>query len=130
MDNLSWNAHSRCSGVRPFGVSLLIAGWDKLSGYQLFQVDPSGSYWAWKASSIGKGMVNSRTFLEKRFKDSLGLQDAVHTAILTMKEGFEGEMTPRNIEIGVVQKTTVNGKESVRFRVLSASELRDILDLE
>ena len=55
-----------CSGVRPFGVSLLIAGWDDVHGPQLYQVDPSGSFWAWKASAIGKSMVNARTFLEKR----------------------------------------------------------------
>jgi hypothetical protein len=54
------------SGVRPFGVSLLVAGWDVNRGSSLYQVDPSGSYWAWKASAIGKNMVNAKTFLEKR----------------------------------------------------------------
>jgi len=53
-------------GVRPFGISLLIAGWDSHRGQSLYQVDPSGSYWAWKASAIGKNMVNGKTFLEKR----------------------------------------------------------------
>jgi 20S proteasome alpha/beta subunit len=55
-----------CSGVRPYGVSLLIAGWDSHRGQSLYQVDPSGSFWAWKASAIGKNMVNAKTFLEKR----------------------------------------------------------------
>lgn len=54
------------SGVRPYGISLLIAGWDAHRGQSLYQVDPSGSYWAWKASAIGKNMVNGKTFLEKR----------------------------------------------------------------
>jgi 20S proteasome subunit alpha 2 len=45
---------------------LLIAGIDE-TGPSLYQVDPSGSYWAWKASAIGKNMVNAKTFLEKRF---------------------------------------------------------------
>jgi 20S proteasome alpha/beta subunit len=36
-------------GVRPFGVSLLMAGYDD-NGPQLYQIDPSGSYFAWKAS--------------------------------------------------------------------------------
>ncbi len=53
-------------GVRPFGVSLLIAGYDA-DGPQLYQVDPSGSYWAWKASAIGKNATNAKTFLEKRY---------------------------------------------------------------
>lgn len=30
------------------------------------QVDPSGSYFSWKASAIGKNVSNSKTFLEKR----------------------------------------------------------------
>ncbi len=30
------------------------------------QVDPSGSYWTWKASAIGKNQRNAKTFLEKR----------------------------------------------------------------
>ncbi len=51
--------------MRPFGVSLLLAGRDD-SGAQLYQIDPSGSYFAWKASAIGKNMVNCKTFLEKR----------------------------------------------------------------
>jgi 20S proteasome subunit alpha 2 len=56
----------KISGVRPYGVSLLVAGWDINRGPTLYQVDPSGSFWAWKASAIGKNMVNAKTFLEKR----------------------------------------------------------------
>ena len=59
-------------GVRPFGISLLLAGFDH-NGPQLFQIDPSGSYFAWKASAIGKHMVNAKTFLEKRYNDELEL---------------------------------------------------------
>ncbi|CAJ0644801.1 14788_t:CDS:10 [Entrophospora sp. SA101] len=57
---------TQSGGVRPFGVSLLIVGYDE-TGPALYQVDPSGSYWAWKASAIGKNMVNAKTFLEKRY---------------------------------------------------------------
>ena len=50
-----WFAES--GGVRPFGVSLLMAGYDE-NGPQLYQIDPSGTYFAWKASAIGKNMVS------------------------------------------------------------------------
>ncbi|CBI25749.3 unnamed protein product, partial [Vitis vinifera] len=30
------------------------------------------------------------------------LDDAVHTAILTLKEGFEGQISSKNIEIGII----------------------------
>jgi 20S proteasome subunit alpha 2 len=106
-------------GVRPFGVSLLLAGFD-YNGPQLFQIDPSGSYFAWKASAIGKHMVNAKTFLEKRYNDELELEDAVHTALLTLKEGFEGAMDHTNIEVGIV------GDDRV-FKVLTPAEIKDYL---
>lgn len=125
--------------MRPFGVSLLVIGFDAKKGPSLYQVDPSvcwlvalyspscatcfsfsdffsflslllslllpniqGSFFAWKAAAIGKNMVNAKTFLEKRYNEEMELEDAVHTAILTLKEGFEGQMTENNIEIGIV----------------------------
>eukprot|EP00995_Heteronema_vittatum_P005290 NODE_1830_length_882_cov_741.320528_g1278_i0.p1 GENE.NODE_1830_length_882_cov_741.320528_g1278_i0~~NODE_1830_length_882_cov_741.320528_g1278_i0.p1 ORF type:complete len:267 (-),score=94.02 NODE_1830_length_882_cov_741.320528_g1278_i0:82-789(-) len=111
---------TQSGGVRPFGVSLLVAGYDSL-GPHLFQVDPSGSYWAWKASAIGKNMVNAKTFLEKRYTADIELEDAIHTALLTLKEGFDGKMTSDNIELA-----TVNSK--CEFKVLSAAEVKDYLD--
>jgi len=110
-----------CSGVRPFGVSLLIAGYDE-DGPALYQVDPSGSYFAWKATAIGKNMVNGKTFLEKRYNSEMELDDAIHTAILTLKEGFEGQMTENNIEIGII-----GGAEKATFRKLTAAEVKDYL---
>lgn len=47
------------------------------------------------------------------------LDDAVHTAILTLKESFEGQMTADNIEVGVCD---ANG-----FRRLDPSHVKDYL---
>jgi len=110
---------TQSGGVRPFGVSLLLAGCDD-NGPQLYQVDPSGSYFAWKASAIGKNMTNAKSFLEKRFAEGGALEDAVHTALLTLKEVFEGAMGAANIEVAVV------GRDR-RFRVLTAAEVADYL---
>eukprot|EP01092_Planopodium_desertum_P007956 TRINITY_DN3287_c0_g3_i1.p1 TRINITY_DN3287_c0_g3~~TRINITY_DN3287_c0_g3_i1.p1 ORF type:complete len:243 (+),score=21.03 TRINITY_DN3287_c0_g3_i1:28-729(+) len=109
---------TQSGGVRPFGVSLLIAGMDE-RGPQLYQADPSGSFFGWKATAIGKNQANARTFLEKRYSEGIELDDAIHTALLTLKDGFEGEMTEKNIEVGIVKE----GK----FRLLTASEVKDYL---
>lgn len=111
---------TQSGGVRPFGVSLLVAGFDQ-DGPQLCQIDPSGSYFAWKATAIGKNMVNAKTFLEKRYSDEIELEDAIHTAILTLKDGFEGQLTEHNIEIGII-----NDEDGV-FQLLSVAETRDYL---
>ena len=72
--------------MRPFGVSMLVAGWDEDEGKPfLFQCDPSGAYFPWKATAMGKNHINGKTFLEKRYNAELELEDAVHTAILTLK---------------------------------------------
>lgn len=110
---------TQSGGVRPFGVSILIAGFDD-DGPQLFQVDPSGAYFGWRASAIGKNFVNAKTFLEKRYSEDMELEDAVHTALLTLREGFEGEMTSTNIEVGVI------GADK-KLRVLTPAEVQDYL---
>lgn len=110
---------TQSGGVRPFGVSLLVAGADH-DGPQLYQVDPSGSYFGWKAAAIGKNFANAKTYLEKRYDDTYELEDAVHTALTVLKENFEGEMTESNIELAVVD-------DKGAFRVLSPAEVRDYM---
>eukprot|EP01105_Mastigella_eilhardi_P007498 TRINITY_DN18938_c0_g1_i1.p2 TRINITY_DN18938_c0_g1~~TRINITY_DN18938_c0_g1_i1.p2 ORF type:complete len:235 (+),score=80.36 TRINITY_DN18938_c0_g1_i1:59-763(+) len=113
---------TQSGGVRPFGVSLLIAGFDH-TGPQLYQLDPSGSFWAWTACAIGKNMANAETFLEKRYHEDIEMEDAINTAILTLKEGFEGQMNENNIEIAVVTSDT---KE---FKVFTPAQIKDYLDV-
>jgi len=110
-------------GVRPFGVSLLVAGADA-AGPQLYQVDPSGAYFAWRASAIGRGAAQAKAFLEKRYSADLGLEDAVHTALLTLKEGFEGDLSGDVVEVGVV---ATQGPHAGAFRVLSGAEVDEYL---
>jgi 20S proteasome subunit alpha 2 len=121
---------TQSGGVRPYGVSLLIAGWDDgiepeqegkedpdepeaekkakgktggilKGGPSLYQVDPSGSYYPWKATAIGKSATSAKTFLEKRYTEGLELEDAIHIALLTLKETIEGEMNGDTVELGM-----------------------------
>eukprot|EP01125_Pyxidicula_operculata_P006611 TRINITY_DN2282_c0_g1_i1.p1 TRINITY_DN2282_c0_g1~~TRINITY_DN2282_c0_g1_i1.p1 ORF type:complete len:233 (+),score=65.51 TRINITY_DN2282_c0_g1_i1:53-751(+) len=112
--------YTQSGGVRPFGVSLMVAGFD-FRGPQLYQVDPSGSYFAWKASAIGRGKDAAKSFLEKRFQDDIPIDDAIHRAIRILKEGFQGEINENNIEIGIVD-------ENKKFTTIPASKIRDYLD--
>jgi 20S proteasome subunit alpha 2 len=97
-----------------------VAGYDD-EGPQLFQVDPSGSFFGWKATAIGKNFVNAKNFLERRYSEEVELDDAVHIALLTLRESYEGEMNEHNIEVGIVAEDRV-------FRVLTPAEVKDYLD--
>mmetsp|Transcript_27810 Transcript_27810/g.26629 ORF Transcript_27810/g.26629 Transcript_27810/m.26629 type:complete len:231 (+) Transcript_27810:141-833(+) len=112
--------YTQSGGVRAFGVSCLVAGYDD-DGPQLFQVDPSGAAFGWKATAIGKNYVNAKNFLERRYNDEMELDDAVHIALLTLRESYEGEMNEHNIEVGII------GEDKV-FRILTPAEVRDYLD--
>lgn len=46
--------YTQSGGVRPFGISVLVAGADGDGTPRLYQVDPSGAYFGWKATAIGK----------------------------------------------------------------------------
>ena len=106
--------YTQAGGVRPFGISLLIAGVDD-DGPKLYQVEPSGAFHSYKAAS------QDNNFLEKRYEDDIELEDAIQMALLTMKEGFEGEMNEKNVEIGVI--STEDGK----FRTLTEQEVKDYI---
>ncbi|KAJ5693429.1 nucleophile aminohydrolase [Penicillium macrosclerotiorum] len=152
---------TQSGGVRPYGVSLLIAGWDEgvepevsdaekkdspekpsgktggilKGGPSLYQVDPSGSYYPWKATAIGKHATSAKTFLEKRYTEGLELEDAIHIALLTLKETIEGEMNGDTIEIGIVGPPVdhllgfegVEGAQGPRFRKLTKEQIEDYL---
>ena len=113
--------YTQRGGVRPFGVSLLVAGLDADGTPALYQVDPSGAYFGWKATAIGKNYVSAKSFLEKRWTADLELEDAIHTALLTLREGYEGEMTSTNIQVAVVKKDG-------QFQVLQPNQIQDYLD--
>ena len=86
-------------------------------------------------------MHSSLTFSrDQRYNDDISLEDAIHTALLTLKEGFEGQMTEKTIEIGVVTVPTlgeleegkvggVTGRVKPTFRKLTEEEVRDYLAL-
>ena len=68
------------SGVRPFGVALIIAGIDR-KGTKVFVTDPSGTYVNFAAVAIGGNSDEVTEFLEKNYKNDMLLNDAASLAI-------------------------------------------------
>jgi len=68
------------SGVRPFGVALIIAGVDK-HGTKIFVTDPSGTYVPYSAVAIGGNSDEVTEFLEKNYKNEISVNDAISLAI-------------------------------------------------
>lgn len=68
------------SGVRPYGVSLIVAGVDAKGG-RLFVTDPSGTFVPYSAVAIGAGSDEANSFLEARYDPGMGVEDAAVLAV-------------------------------------------------
>ena len=74
------NQFTQYSGVRPFGVALIIAGVDR-KGTRIFVTDPSGTYVPYAAVAIGGNSDEVTDFLEKNYKEEMSMDDAISIAI-------------------------------------------------
>ena len=68
------------SGVRPFGVALIIAGVDR-KGTRIFVTDPSGTYIPYTAVAIGGNSDEVTDFLEKNYKNGMSMDETMSLAI-------------------------------------------------
>jgi 20S proteasome subunit alpha 5 len=87
---------------RPFGVALLLAGYDELDGSQLFFSDPSGTFVRYKAKAIGAGSEGAQSNLEESYSETMTLNEAEELALSTLKQVMEEKISTGNIELARV----------------------------
>jgi len=107
--------YTQYAGVRPYGVSLLIAGAD--SDLRLFETDPSGALFEYKATAIGAGKKTVEEFFEKEYKDGLGLQEGTKLALKALKKVVEEKLTAGVVDAAVITR------DSKKVRFLSKDEI-------
>jgi len=76
-------------GLRPFGVSLLYAGYDPHYHFQLYHSDPSGNYSGWKATCIGANNGTAQSLLKQEYKDDIEVKDAIGLVLRTMSKTMD-----------------------------------------
>ncbi|CAO3632868.1 unnamed protein product [Mucor hiemalis] len=91
--------YTQSGGVRPFGISTLIVGFDNKQP-KLYMTEPSGIYTAWKANAIGRSSKTVREFLEKNYGDEMNEKDTIKLAIKSLLEVVQ--TGAKNIEIAVM----------------------------
>jgi 20S proteasome subunit alpha 5 len=89
---------------RPFGVALLIAGYDDLGGHQLFFSDPSGTFVRYKAKAIGAGSEGAQSSLSEAYNEDMTLEEAEELALSTLKQVMEEKISTDNVELARVTK--------------------------
>lgn len=91
---------TQIGGIRPYGVSLLIAGEDEHP--HLMETDPSGVLREWKAHAIGRGANAATKVIEKEYKEGLNREAAIRLGLKALKAA-ESNADENSIELGIVE---------------------------
>ena len=118
--HLADQAHqfTQYGGVRPNGVSMIIAGIDQ-KGESIYVTDPSGTYVQFAAIAIGAGSDEVNEFLEKNYKDDLSLEDAASLAIAAINLKAEKKDGVSDIKMAKIST------ESKIFEKVSEADLQN-----
>jgi len=94
------------SWKRPYGVGLLVAGYDQ-TGPHLFNTCPSGNYYEYKAMAIGARAQAAKTYLEKHFDKfpASNLDEIIKHGLRAIQASLQdGDLTSANSSIAIVGK--------------------------
>ncbi len=109
-------------GGRPYGVAMLIGSVDIDEQPRLFMTDPVGYHWGYLAAVIGRGSTAAGEYLEKHYKRTIKLPEAIRLALDALKQVTDTELDKENVEIAQISVAT--GK----FYRLSYSEIDGYLN--
>ncbi|WP_148413301.1 archaeal proteasome endopeptidase complex subunit alpha [Haloferax sp. KTX1] len=113
--------YTQVGGARPFGVALLIGGVENGTP-RLYETDPSGTPYEWKAVSIGADRGDHQEHLEENFRDDLTLDEGIELALEAIASTSEEGTAPDGVDVATVSA------ESERFVELSNDEIEDYLE--
>lgn len=103
---------------RPFGVALLVGGWDA-DGPQLFHTDPSGTFVSYKAKAIGSGSEGAQVALQENYKEDMTLSEAQILAVSTLKQVMEEKVNSLNIDVATI---------APKYHLFAKEEVQGIID--
>ncbi|KAI3627325.1 proteasome endopeptidase complex [Malassezia furfur] len=118
--------YTQFGGLRPFGVSLLYAGYDPHHEFQLYQSDPSGNYSGWKAVCIGMNNGTATSLLKQDYKDDMTVQDALGLAARVLSKTMDTtSMEGDKLEFAVLTRDART--EKLVSHILSVAEIDRVL---
>jgi len=112
---------------RPYGVGLLVAGYDK-TGPHLYQTSPSGTFYEYKAQAMGARSQSAKTYLEKHFEsfEKCSTDELIKHSLIALKGTSQsGSITHLNCAVAVVGKNipfTVYEDDTIRSYVAAVAD--------
>src|SRR3989338_4199514 len=112
---------TQSAGLRPFGVSMLVAGVEEDGTIRLFLTEPYGLYFQYRAAAIGEGETEIDEILKRKYKPNLTVQEGLKLGIGAMKEYLKDNFNAERVDAAYVDVRTK------RFRKLSDDEIKALV---
>lgn len=93
---------TQSGGLRPFGVSILVAGIDH-DGPKLFETDPTGIYFQYKATVIGEGETEIEEILHKEYSESITIEDALKLCVGALAKILDKSFNVQRIDAAYIR---------------------------
>jgi len=93
---------TQSGGLRPFGVALLIGGVDE-QGSKLFETDPTGIFFQFKAAAIGEFETEVEETLKKEYKESMSVEDAIRLGVKALVKVLGKESNADRIDVAYIK---------------------------
>nr|AAD53404.1 alpha-1 subunit of 20S proteasome [Haloferax volcanii DS2] len=121
--------YTQVGGARPFGVALLIGGVENGTP-RLYETDPSGTPYEWKAVSIGADRGDHQEHLEENFRDDLTLDEGIELALEAIASTSDEGTAPDGVDVATVSAETERFVELSNDEIESYLEANDLLATE
>jgi proteasome alpha subunit len=111
---------TQSGGLRPFGVSVLVAGIDS-DGPKLFETDPTGIFFQYNAVVIGEGEEGIEEILHKKYKPTISLNDGLKLSIEALKSVLDDKFNADRLDAAFIKTA------DKKFEKVSKKELENVL---
>jgi len=112
---------TQSAGLRPFGVSLLVAGVDEDGSIKLFETDPTGIFFEYKATAIGEGETDVTDILHKQYKEDLTVEEGMKLAVKALVKSIGNNFTADRIDCAYINI------EDKKYKKLNKAQIEKIL---
>jgi proteasome alpha subunit len=93
--------YTQVGGARPFGVALIIGGIAD-GEPRLYETDPSGTPYEWKALAVGSDRGDIREYLEDHYEEEMDLDAGVDLALSALASANNDELESQGIGVATI----------------------------
>lgn len=123
---------TQTGGSRPYGTALLVAGVEdgaSTSSPQLFELDPSGTPYGWRAVAIGNGADAVRGYFESTLgDDSGGTQWGTRRALEGLGTATDEPLGPEEVDVWRIESEPATIRSLANDEIAAALAESDVDD--